>query len=158
MKDPIQQALVKEFSSLPSWEDRYKRIIEMGKALPELPEKFKTEDLKVKGCQSQVWLVANLENATGASHETDKAESESAEQPVRKVIEFQADSDALIVKGLIAILLKVYSGRTPKEILEIQPDFIAELGFGSNLSPSRANGLQAMVKQIKYYALAFSYK
>lgn len=130
--------MIDDFASLSSWEDRYKKIIELGKALPELPEKFKNDNFKVKGCQSQVWLSAQL--------------SED------KKVYFEADSDALIVKGLVALLLKVYSGRTPQEILELEPDFIAELGFSQNLSPSRANGLQAMIKQIKYYALAFSFK
>ncbi len=116
----------------------------MGKSLPEFPEKLKTEDLKVKGCQSQVWLSATLKEEL----------NENSASLVKKIY-FQADSDALIVKGLIAILLRVYSGRTPDEILALAPDFISELGFSSNLSPSRANGLQAMVKQIKYYALAF---
>jgi cysteine desulfuration protein SufE len=135
MNDPVQTKLTQEFLNLSSWEDRYKRIIEMGRALPVLPESYKIEDLKVRGCQSQVWLHAKLDE--------------------NKKIIFQADSDALIVKGLIAILLQVYSGRTADEILRLEPTFISDLGFGSNLSPSRANGLQAMVKQIKYYALAF---
>ena len=107
-----------------------------------MPDDLKVDDLKVKGCQSQVWLKADLrKDANGEAR-----------------VYFLADSDALIVKGLVAILLKVYSGRTPKEILDLSPDFIRELGFEANLSPSRANGLQAMIKQIKFYALAFSYK
>jgi cysteine desulfuration protein SufE len=110
----------------------------MGRSLEQLPEEFKIEDLQVKGCQSQVWLKAEL-TSDGR-------------------IKFLADSDALIVKGLIAILLRIYSSHTPAEILAISPDFIGELGFATNLSPSRANGLVAMIKQIKFYALAYSAK
>jgi cysteine desulfuration protein SufE len=135
-KDLVQKKLIQEFSALSSWEAKYERIIALGKAMPALDDKFKIDDLKVRGCQSQVWLRAQLDDM--------------------KRVHFEADSDALIVKGLIAILLQVYSGRTAKEILDISPDFIAELGFEKNLSPSRANGLMAMVKQIKYYALVFS--
>jgi len=136
-----QDQLIQEFSKISSWEGRYQHIIALGKQLPPLAEEFKIEDLKVKGCQSQVWLKARFENDP-----TDGI----------KKIYFTADSDAMIVKGLIALLLRVYSGRTPKEILDTSPEFIKELGFESHLSPSRANGLQAMVKQIKYYALAYA--
>src|SRR3712207_3168182 len=111
-----QKAVVHEFSKLKNWEERYKRIIEWGKALPQLPENLKTEDAKVKGCQSQVWLHARL-NDSGR-------------------IDLDADSDAMIVRGLVAILLKVYSGATPQDIVNTPPDFIRELGFESNLSPS----------------------
>jgi cysteine desulfuration protein SufE len=136
MKNSEQAQLIQEFSAVTSWEQKYQKIIAMGRAMTALPDQEKIDDLLVKGCQSQVWLKARLDE-TG------------------RVI-FLADSDALIVKGLVAILLKIYSGLTPEEILATPPTFIAELGFESNLSPSRANGLQAMVKQIKYYALAFS--
>ncbi len=121
-----------------SWEDRYRHIIDLGKSLPPMREDDKTEDLKVRGCQSQVWLKAEL-------------------RPDR-TLHFIADSDALIVKGLIAMLLRIYSDRTPQEILASDPDFIRELGLAQHLSPSRANGLNAMIKQIKYYALAFQMK
>jgi cysteine desulfuration protein SufE len=131
-----QTKLIEEFKSLPSWEERYQKIIALGKELKPYPEKFRTDDNKVKGCQSQVWLLAELDAS-------------------RKIIHLYADSDALIVKGLVALLLQIYSDKSPQEILEIQPDFIRELGFESNLSPSRTNGLQSMIKQIKYYALAF---
>lgn len=124
-----------EFQNLKSWEDRYKKIISLGKALPDLPENLRTEDAKVKGCQSQVWLHAKL-NSLGE-------------------IEFQGDSDALLVKGLVALLLKVYSGSTPEEILTTPPDFLKAIGFEGNLSPSRANGLFSMMKQIRYFAAAF---
>jgi cysteine desulfuration protein SufE len=127
-----QQRLIEEFSKLPTWEDRYKRLIEHGKRLNPMPKEFYAEMFKVKGCQSQVWLHAAL-------------------LPDKK-IEFKADSDALIVKGLVALLLEVYSLATPEEILQASPDFLKELGFQSHLSPSRANGLYAMLKQILYYA------
>jgi cysteine desulfuration protein SufE len=130
-----QAKLVEEFSGLATWEDRYKRIIERGKALGDLPEAMKDEKSKVRGCQSQVWLHASL-NA-------------------QKEIIFQADSDALIVKGLIAVLLSVYSGLTPAEILAGPPQFLKDLGLEAHLSPNRANGLHAMIKQIVYYATAF---
>lgn len=130
-----QDQIVQEFSGIQSWEDRYKKIIQLGKSLPDLPDEYKIEDLKVKGCQSQVWIKASL----------------SDEQ---KVV-FQADSDAMIVRGLVALLMRVYSDATPAEILSTNPDFVSELGLQSHLSPSRANGLVAMVRQIKYYAAAF---
>lgn len=133
--DSNQRDLINEFSKLTSWEDRYQKIIALGKTLPTYPEEFRKDDYKVKGCQSQVWLHAKLDE--------------------NKNVQFQADSDALIVKGLVAVLVKIYSGKKPKEILQIEPTFIRELGFESNLSPSRANGLNSMIKQIKYYALAF---
>ena len=106
----------------------------MGKELAPYPEEFRSEDFKVKGCQSQVWLYAK-KNSQG-------------------LVEFKADSDALIVKGLIAMILEVYSGLTPDEVLATQPTFVSELGLSQHLSPSRANGLNSMLKQIKYYALA----
>lgn len=130
-----QSQIVEEFSGLGNWEQRYKKIIDLGKALPELDEKFKTEELKVKGCQSQVWIHASLSDDN-------------------KVI-YQADSDALIVRGLVALLMKVYSGATPDEILATEPTFIGDIGLQSHLSPSRTNGLMSMIKQIKYYAAAF---
>lgn len=132
-----RQALLKdEFSQLTSWEDRYKKVIAMGKTLPKLPDAIYSETYLVKGCQSQVWLHANLDGEGR--------------------MQLQADSDALIVKGLVALLLKVYSGLKPKEVLETPPDFINDLGFREHLSPSRANGFLAMVKQIHLYAQAFS--
>lgn len=132
-----QQKVIQDFSAMNQWEDRYKKIIEMGKALPEMPENLKTEQNAVKGCQSQVWLSANL-NEQGQ-------------------IQLQGDSDALIVKGLVGLLLYVYSGATPSEILSTPPEFLKALGFEGNLSPSRANGLHSMLKQIKLYATAFDY-
>lgn len=132
-----QNKIIQDFSALTQWEDRYKKIIEMGKALPEMPENLKTEQNMVKGCQSQVWLSANL-NEQGQ-------------------MLLQGDSDALIVKGLVGLLLSVYSGATPSEVLATPPEFLKALGFEGNLSPSRANGLHSMLKQIKLYATAFDY-
>jgi cysteine desulfuration protein SufE len=128
-----QKQAVAKFAGLRDWEDRYKKLIELGKALPDLPESKKTEDVKVKGCQSQVWIHARMEQG--------------------RVI-FEADSDALLVRGLVALLLEVYSGSTPAEIIETPPDFVKEIGLESKLTPSRANGLVSMIKQMKYYAMA----
>ena len=132
-----QKTLIAEFSKFSDWEDRYKKIIDLGKTLPGMPENLKTEQNIVKGCQSQVWLHANL-------------------NPEGKII-FAGDSDALLVRGLVGILLHIYSGATPAEVLSTPPDFLKELGFEGNLSPSRANGLHSMLKQIKLYATAFDY-
>ena len=131
------EKIKKDFSISTDWETKYEKIIEYGKKWPGLEENFKTEDLKVKGCQSQVWIKAEL----------------SAE----KKIVFKGDSDAIIVKGLVAIVLTVYSGESPETILKTEPDFLKEIGFDSGLSPSRTNGLYSMIKQIKYYATAFQY-
>jgi cysteine desulfuration protein SufE len=133
-----QDKIIAEFQSINGWEDRYKKIIEMGKALPELPENLKVEEAKVKGCQSQVWLHASLDAS--------------------QRIVFQGDSDALIVRGLVALLLQVYSGSRPEEILASPPQFLKAIGFEGNLSPSRANGLFAMIKQIQMFAMAFQYQ
>lgn len=132
-----QNNLIKDFSVMTQWEDRYKKIIEIGKSLPEMPADLKTEQNIVKGCQSQVWLSASLSDDG------------------RMML--QGDSDALIVKGLVGLLLSVYSGATPAEVLMTPPEFLKALGFEGNLSPSRANGLHSMLKQIKLYATAFDY-
>lgn len=132
-----QNRIIAEFTQSPQWEDRYKKIIQMGKNLPEMPADLKTDENIVKGCQSQVWLHARL-NDQG------------------KIV-LVGDSDALIVKGLVALLLDVYSEATPSEVLQTPPDFLKALGFEGNLSPSRANGLHSMLKQIKMYATAFDY-
>lgn len=129
--------LRQKFSDLPNWEDRYKFLIEMGRQLPEFPEEERKEENLVRGCQSQVWLVAQLD-------------SEGRMQ-------IRADSDAMIVKGLIAVLIKVYSRSLPSEILNFPPEFLKEFGFEGNLSPSRSNGLHSMLKQIRNYAVAFDY-
>lgn len=130
-----QAKLKQEFAALGDWEARYKLLIEKGKQLPELPKELYDEKFKVKGCQSQVWLHASL-TPTGE-------------------IDFKGDSDALIVKGLVAVLLEAYSPATPDDVLAAKADFLKDLGFEGHLSPSRANGLYAMLKQILYYAQAF---
>ncbi|MGZ3772090.1 MAG: SufE family protein [Pseudobdellovibrionaceae bacterium] len=132
-----QNKIISDFSALTQWEDRYKKIIEMGKALPPMPNDLKTEQNLVKGCQSQVWLSAKLND--------------------QGLVELTGDSDALIVKGLVSLLLFIYSNASPAEILATPPDFLKALGFEGNLSPSRANGLFSMLKQIKLYATAFDY-
>ena len=129
-----QSALVERFSEIGDWEERYREIIRLGRSLPEFPEDQRTERNKVKGCQSQVWMHAALQDGN---------------------VVFVADSDAAIVRGLIAILLALYSGQPPQAILEAPPSFIDELGLGSHLSQNRANGLSAMLKQMKLYATAF---
>lgn len=130
----IQEEIIKEFEQYTDWEDRYKRIIEYGKQLPPINENLKTEKNKLSGCQSQVWINAKLSDG--------------------KII-FEADSDASIVKGLIALLIKVYSNRSPDEILSNPPDYFRRIGIDSHLSPTRKNGLAAMMKQIQMYAVAF---
>jgi cysteine desulfuration protein SufE len=132
-----QDQIISVFESLPSWDDRYEQIIKIGRELPMQPDSFKKEDLKVSGCQSRVWLDAKLDEQG-------------------KVI-FTAESDAMLVRGLIALLLKVYSDLTPSEILATEPYFIEKLQFSQYLSPTRANGIYAVLKKIKSYALGFQY-
>ncbi len=129
--------LKSDFSSLKNWEEKYQKLIDLGKKWPGVPEDLKIEDLKVKGCQSQVWIKAELT--------TDKK------------IKFIGDSDALLVKGLVAMVLAIYSDETPDTILATDATFLKEMGFDSGLSPSRSNGLFSMIKQVKYYATAFQY-
>lgn len=129
--DEAKQALIDDFEFLEDWMQRYEYIIELGKKLPDLPEEGKTEEYIVPGCQSQVWFHARTEG--GRLH-------------------FDADSDAIIVRGLIALLLRVYSDRTPEEIVATPPDFFEVLELGSHLSGNRANGLHAMVTRIQQYA------
>lgn len=130
-----QQKIIDEFSRLNGWEDRYKRIIDLGKQLPPLAEEFKIEKYKVKGCQSQVWLVANLKDG---------------------LVFYDVDSDAMIVRGLAAILKQVYSGRSPQDIIGAPTDFLEKIGLTTHLSQSRSNGLAAMVRQFRNYALVFA--
>lgn len=129
-----QKSVVDEFSQYTDWEDKYRHLIQMGKALPGFPQEFQTDEYKVNGCQSQVWLIARLEGT--------------------KVI-FQADSDAFIVKGLVSLLLAVYSDQTPADIIATPPDFLKEIGLDQHLSQNRTNGLASMVKKIKTYAIGF---
>lgn len=133
----IQDEIIDEFSGLTDWMDKYSYIIEMGNALPPLNEKHKTPDNLIDGCQSRVWVNATYENG---------------------VIRFDADSDAIIVKGIISMLVRVLSGQTPSAILDADLYFIDEIGLKEHLSPTRSNGLLAMVKQIKMYALGYKAK
>lgn len=116
------------------WEERYQYMIDLGKSLPLIDEKFKTEDHLIKGCQSRVWVNAELKED--------------------KVL-FTADSDAIITKGIIAILIRVFSNQNPKDIIEADTEFIDEIGLKEHLSPTRANGLVSMIKQLKMYAIAY---
>ncbi|MBO6792849.1 MAG: SufE family protein [Balneolaceae bacterium] len=133
----IQERIIKEFSLFDDWTDKYKHIIKLGSKLEALPEKDHKDENLVKGCQSQVWLTADLDG--------DK-------------IVFAADSDAAITKGLVALMIRVYSGQTPDDILAHNPDFLKQIGLAEHLSPTRANGLASMVKQMKIYAMAFKSK
>jgi len=132
--DEIQQEIVEEFSGFEDWMDKYSYLIEIGNELAPINPKYKVESNLIRGCQSRVWLHQEFTDG--------------------KII-FEAESDALIVKGLVALLLRVYSNRTPKEILESEPKFIDEIGLRQHLSPTRSNGLLAMVKQMRLYALAY---
>jgi cysteine desulfuration protein SufE len=131
------QKLVEEFNYFDDWMDKYNYIIELGKSLPAIEDKFKTPDNTISGCQSQVWLHAELRDG--------------------KLL-FTADSDAIITKGIIALLINVLSGASPEDILNADMSFIDKIGLKEYLSPTRSNGLLSMVKQIKMYAYAFSVK
>jgi cysteine desulfuration protein SufE len=129
-----QKDIVEEFSVFEDWLDRYNYLIELGNDLPAIDPQYRTNEYLINGCQSKVWLHADL---------------------VDGKIDFKADSDAIIVKGIVALLVKVLNGRTPAEILENELYFIEEIGLKQNLSPTRSNGLLAMVKKMKLYALAY---
>lgn len=133
----IQQGLINKFNLFDSWEQRYEYVIELGKSLPEMPEKDKTQDKLIKGCQSQVWLTTRSENGK---------------------LFFEADSDAILPRGIAAMLVRIYSGQPIEDILKSDENFIEEIGLQEFLTPTRANGLLAMIKQIKYYAIAYSAK
>lgn len=129
----IQEEIIDEFSMFDDWMERYEYIIELGKSLPIIDEKYKLDENLIKGCQSKVWLYSELENDT---------------------IKFSADSDAILTKGIVALLLRVYSNQKPGDILTANTDFIDEIGLKEHLSPTRANGLVSMIKYIKMYAIA----
>lgn len=133
----IENEIVEEFSLFDSWDDKYEYVIDLGKKLPLLEDKHKLDDNKVRGCQSTVWLVADYANGK---------------------VHFKADSDAIIVKGLISMLIRVLTNHTPDEIINANLDFIQKIGMTTHLAQTRANGLLAMVKQMKNYALAFKIK
>ena len=133
----IQDEIIEEFSGFDDWMDRYSLLIDLGNELPPLPEDKKTDQNLIDGCQSKVWIDARMEDG--------------------KMI-LAGDSDAILVKGIVALLLKVLSGHTPQEVLDADLYFIGQTGLQEHLSPTRSNGLFAMVKQIKMYALAFKAK
>ena len=131
----IQDEIIEEFSSLDDWMDKYQLLIDLGNEQEPLPEQYKTEQNLIDGCQSRVWLQADYGDG---------------------IITFTAESDALIVKGIVSLLIRVLSGHTPQEILDADLYFIEQIGLKEHLSPTRSNGLLAMVKQMRMYALAFS--
>ena len=133
----IQDEIIAEFNDFDDWLDRYQLLIDLGGEQEPLADEYKTDNNLIEGCQSRVWLHADL---------------------VDGKVEFRAESEALIVKGIVALLMKVYSGRTPDEILENDPYFVEAIGLKEHLSPTRSNGLVAMIKQMKLYALAFKAK
>ncbi len=142
----IQDEIIEEFSGFDDWMDKYQLLIDLGNELTPLDERYKTEQNLIDGCQSRVWLQADLVEGSSTGSET------------VKVIHFSAESDALIVKGIVSLLIRVLSDHTPQEILDADLYFIEEIGLKEHLSPTRSNGLVAMVKQIRAYALAFSTK
>jgi len=131
----VQDEIVDEFDFFEDWQSKYEHIISLGKALDTMPEEFKTENNLIKGCQSRVWVHPEMKNG--------------------KVLLY-GDSDALIVKGLVALMIRLFSDRTPQEILDTQPEFITRIGLQQHLSPTRNNGLSSLIKQIKMYAVAYS--
>ena len=132
-----EDEIVDEFSLFDNWEDKYEYIIDLGKKLQPLNLEFKIDENKIKGCQSQVWLVADEHNGR---------------------LIFKADSDAIIVRGLVCMLIRVLSGHTPREIIDTKLDFINKIGMTNHLAQTRSNGLLSMVKQMKNYALAYKMK
>jgi cysteine desulfuration protein SufE len=136
--DKIQEEIIADFALFDDWMDKYNYLIELGNALPEIDPAHRTERYAISGCQSRVWLAASLDGEGR--------------------VWFTADSDAIITKGIISLLIEVMNGRTPREILDTDLYFIDRIGLRENLSPTRANGLAAMVKQMKMYALAFDAK
>jgi cysteine desulfuration protein SufE len=133
----IENEIIEEFSMFDDWMQRYEHIIELGKELPLIEEKYKTSEYLIRGCQSQVWLNAEMIDG--------------------KII-FKADSDAIITKGIVALLIRVMSGQKPQDIINADLNFIDKIGLKEHLSQTRANGLVSMIKQMKFYALAFSGK
>lgn len=130
----IEEEIIDNFSLFDEWEEKYEYVIDLGKKLPPLEDKYKLEENIIKGCQSTVWLIADYKHGK---------------------VYFQADSDAIIVKGLVSMLIQVLSGQSPQEILDAKMDFINEIGMMNHLAQTRSNGLVAMIKQMKNYALAY---
>ncbi len=134
-KDNIQEQIIEEFSMFDDWLDKYDYLIGLSDSLPAIAPAHRTEQYIIEGCQSRVWIDARLEDGK---------------------VWYSADSDAIIVKGLVALLIRVFNGRTPQDILSTEPYFIEAIGLKENLSPTRGNGVLAALKQMKMYALAFS--
>jgi len=132
--DKIQEEIIKEFSVFDDWLDKYDYLIELSDSLPMIAPEHRTDDFIIRGCQSRVWVDARFDDGK---------------------VWFAADSDAIITKGIIALLIRVMNGRTPEEIINTELYFIDKIGLSENLSPTRANGLVAMIKQMRLYAIAF---
>lgn len=135
MKDTIQEQIIEEFAIFDEWLDKYDYLIELSDSLPAIVQEHRTEQYVIKGCQSRVWVDARYEDGK---------------------VYYSADSDAIITKGIIALLIRVMNGRTAQEIVDMELYFIDAIGLGENLSPTRSNGLVAMIKQMKMYALAYA--
>lgn len=135
--DKIQEDIIEEFSVFDDWLDKYDYLIGLADTLPEIAAEHRTEQYLIQGCQSRVWVDARMEEGH---------------------VYYAADSDAIITKGIVALLIRVFNGRTPREILDTELYFVDAIGLGANLSPTRANGLLAMIKQMRLYALAFAAK
>ena len=135
MQDKVQEEIIEEFSMFDEWLDKYDYLIGLSETLPPIAPEHRTNQYLIEGCQSRVWIDARMEDGC---------------------IRFTADSDAIITKGIIALLIRVLDGRTPREVLDTELYFIDAIGLSANLSPTRANGLAAMVKQMRLYALAYA--
>jgi cysteine desulfuration protein SufE len=135
--EEIEQEIINEFEQFDEWLDKYNFIIELGKSLPLISDEYKTDQYVITGCQSKVWLHASLQNGN---------------------IFFEADSDAIITKGIVGLLIRVLSGQSPDEIINAKLSFIDAIGLHEHLSPTRSNGLTSMIKQMKFYAVAFKTK
>ena len=135
MSTKAQQEIIEEFALFDDWMDKYEHLIELGKSLPLIQEQYKTDQYIIKGCQSKVWLRAEQKEG---------------------FVYFSADSDAIITKGIVSVLIRAFSGMSPQDIVNAPTDFINEIGLSDHLSPTRANGLVAMIKQMKLYATAFA--
>lgn len=137
MTDPVQEQIIEDFSVFDEWLDKYDYLIGLGNELPPMNPSHRTDNYAIKGCQSRVWVDARMEDGK---------------------VRFAGDSDAIITKGIISLLIRTLDGRTPQEILDTELYFIDRIGLRENLSPTRANGLLAMIKQMKLFALAFANK
>ncbi|MBQ7192054.1 MAG: SufE family protein [Paludibacteraceae bacterium] len=143
----IQDEIIDEFESFDDWMDRYSLLIDMGNSLPPFPDTDRTEQNLIDGCQSKVWFTAQLQTAnhTNSNNSTEKTD----------VVIYQGDSDAILVKGIVALLIRVLSGHTPQEIVEADLYFIDRINLREHLSPTRSNGLAAMLKQMRLFALTY---